>query len=89
MAKSPYKAAVWPRLRLAVFERDGWRCQIGRPGCTDIAQHCDHVIPWSWPPDSGGAWFDPSNLRAACAHCNIGRKRRSARELGAAARRKW
>ena len=31
----------------------------------------DHIVP----PEEGGAWFDPLNLRAACRGCNSKRRR--------------
>jgi hypothetical protein len=44
-------------VRQAIFERDGWRCQLcGRP-----AAEIDHIT---------GDSSDPSNLRALCAACN-------------------
>lgn len=71
-------------LRRAVFERDGWRCQIRAPGCTGGAEELDHVTPRR----SGGAVFDPANARASCRECNRGR--RPAREISiAGASRKW
>ena len=37
--------------------------------CTGRAVEVDHIISWR----SGGSWFDPTNLRASCRACNIGR----------------
>lgn len=54
------------RLRELVFERDGFRCQIGGPGCTRAAQDVDHVVPLA----RGGPVESLSNLRAACRKCN-------------------
>jgi 5-methylcytosine-specific restriction endonuclease McrA len=63
----------WRVFRAAVLARDHYRCTIGDPGCTESAPlaggHVDHVIPLS----RGGAKYDMSNARAACAHCNISR----------------
>ena len=61
------------RARLAVFERDGWRCQLCHavvdrslaypsPGMATI----DHVIPLA----SGGS-HDPSNWQTAHLGCNV------------------
>jgi 5-methylcytosine-specific restriction endonuclease McrA len=72
---APYAHRCWPRLRLMILRRDGWVCQIKLPGCRTVASHCDHIIPWE-EDGTGGPWFDPNNLRAACAFCNISRKRR-------------
>lgn len=59
----------WRRLRLAVLERDGWRCRIQGTGCTVTADEPDHIIS----RDDGGDPWDMANLRAACAHCNRSR----------------
>lgn len=55
--------------RLAIFARDGNRCAIGMEGCTVTPTDLDHIIPLSL----GGEPFDPTNLRAACSHCNSAR----------------
>ena len=61
---------LWTRayrqLRLYVLARDGHECQIRGPHCTGAATQVDHVIERA----DGGAVYDPSNLRAACAWCN-------------------
>jgi 5-methylcytosine-specific restriction endonuclease McrA len=57
---------AWRRLRLAVLDRDGWRCQLQGPGCTTVATCVDHVTARA---DGGDCW-DPTNLRAACRPCN-------------------
>jgi 5-methylcytosine-specific restriction protein A len=69
MATTPYRSRLWPPTRLAVLERDHYRCRIRGPGCTSNATDADHIIPWQ----EGGSWFGMANLRAACAHCNRGR----------------
>lgn len=62
---------AWRRLRLAVLERDAWRCQVpvdaagridpaGRP-CSLPAETVDHITPRAL-----GGRDDPANLRAAC-----------------------
>ena len=56
----------WRTLRLRILQRDNHRCQINHRGCTLIADQVDHIIPLV----DGGAKYDPSNLRAACTHCN-------------------
>ena len=59
---------------IAVFERDGWRCQIC--GCdtprelrgdrrAPNAPQLDHIIPMS---KGGGHTWD--NVQCACARCN-------------------
>ena len=56
----------WPKVRRSILERDHYQCQINGPRCTSIATTVDHIIPVL----QGGAWWDPANLRAACAKCN-------------------
>lgn len=61
----------WQHTRRAVLARDGERCQLRRlagwgPTCGRPAEHVDHLMPVSW-----GGSSDASNLRAACARCNL------------------
>ena len=65
----PQYSGPWRRIRAQVLERDGGLCQIRGPRCTGTADAVDHIIPVA----SGGPWFDPANLRAACTTCNNGR----------------
>jgi 5-methylcytosine-specific restriction endonuclease McrA len=58
----------WQRLRQAILERDGYRCQMAGPRCKGVATTADHIKPRS----EGGAMWDPANLRAACRPCNSG-----------------
>lgn len=61
----PYGSAQWKRVRLAVLDRDGWRCvDCGKP-----ATMVDHEKPWR----QGGDWFAPSNLVAVCRSDNVKR----------------
>jgi len=54
----------WPALRLAVFERDGFRCVYC--GCdVSMDPQCDHIHPIS----RGGA-NSVENLATACRPCN-------------------
>lgn len=63
-ARRRYSLGRWQRLRLKVFERDGWRCQLcGKAGRLE----CDHKINWR----DGGAFWDEKNLQAACRGCHI------------------
>jgi 5-methylcytosine-specific restriction endonuclease McrA len=56
-------------LRLEVLNQDGWRCQVRGERCQGTASVVDHIIPVR----AGGAWWDKSNLRAACRSCNTAR----------------
>lgn len=69
MGDPRYKTSQWKRLRLRVFARDGYQCQIRGPKCTGNADQADHIIPVS----QGGAFFDDLNVRASCASCNRAR----------------
>jgi 5-methylcytosine-specific restriction endonuclease McrA len=60
----------WRTLRAAILQRDHHRCTINAPGCTIVATCVDHIVQ----REHGGG-DEPSNLRAACMPCNLGRKR--------------
>ena len=56
----------WAAVRLAVFERDGWRCvACGRPG----ALECDHVAPLQREP--GQDPWDVGGLQTLCRGCHV------------------
>lgn len=74
--KHPAYRGAWPRVRKTILERDAHLCQIRSPKCTGHATHVDHIIPTT----QGGAWWDPDNLRAACATCNYSRIDRTRQE---------
>jgi len=78
MAQSPYTMPQWRRLRLQILERDGYMCQIKGPKCTKRATAVDHIVP----VNDGGAFYDPTNLRAACQWCNSWRANRQKRNEG-------
>jgi 5-methylcytosine-specific restriction protein A len=66
----------WRRLRLRVFRRDRWKCQL----CgfvdrtrTGAGLHCDHIRPRS----KGGS-DELSNLRTLCSGCNLSKGAREA-----------
>lgn len=69
-ADTPYRDVRWKAARLEVLRRDGYRCRIQLPKCKTRATHADHIEDWR----DGGAWFDPANLRAACASCNTAQR---------------
>ena len=70
---------AWRTLRLQIFQRDGWRCQLRLPGCAGFdgrrlppeRLHLDHV-----QPRQRGGSDHPDNLRTLCAGCNLRRGRR-------------
>jgi 5-methylcytosine-specific restriction endonuclease McrA len=72
MAKTPYACSGWRKVRRYVLARDNFECQVREPGCKRIANVADHVRPWK----QGGAWLDPTNLRASCKSCNTARGNR-------------
>lgn len=66
-------------VRLAVLNRDGWRCrECGSRQDLEI----DHVIPWS----RGGAHTDPGNLQVLCRLHNSDKR---AKEPSLWARLRW
>ena len=65
----PAYTGPWARIRKSILERDQYTCQIRGPKCTTTATQVDHIIPIT----KGGAWYDPTNLRASCAKCNYAR----------------
>ena len=57
----------WRRLRLYIFNRDGYRCvQCGRRGRLE----CDHIEP----REAGGS-DHPDNLQTLCRRCHIAKTR--------------
>lgn len=64
--------ARWRKVRLTILERDAHICQLRGPNCQIDANEVDHIVPWR----SGGALYDPDNLRASCGNCNKRRARR-------------
>lgn len=64
----------WERLRQAVFERDGHRCQYC--GASDTRLHADHIVPVS----KGGRNL-LENLLTACWFCNLSKGNRVAPRL--------
>ena len=59
-----YNSVRWRRLRLAILERDGWRCKrCGRAGMLEV--HHRKAIA------EGGDASDPANLETICRGCHI------------------
>ena len=58
----------WARLRVQVFDRDGWRCRT----CGGASKlECDHVRPLH----RGGDPYELANLQALCRGCHISKTR--------------
>ena len=56
--------AAWERARLAVLERDHWRCcECGRAGRLEV----DHIRPLA----AGGEPIALANLQTLCRRCHI------------------
>jgi 5-methylcytosine-specific restriction endonuclease McrA len=51
--------------RLAVLERDHWRCQLKYPPCTGKATEADHITP-----DTQGGALTLDNGQATCVACH-------------------
>jgi 5-methylcytosine-specific restriction endonuclease McrA len=64
-----YRGSAWRAVSLRIRERDNFECQIKGPNCLGVAGTTDHIIS----PRLGGAFYDPTNLRAACKKCNSSR----------------
>ena len=72
----------WARVRLQVFERDGWRCCIcGGAGGLE----CDHIIA----QHRGGDPYQLNNLQTLCRACHIIEKSRGERERPDPGRAAW
>lgn len=57
------------KLRYAVLQRDGFRCQLcGATKGNGVVLHVDHIIPVS-----KGGLTEMSNLRTLCERCNLGK----------------
>jgi hypothetical protein len=57
------------RLRIAVLERDGYRCAYcGASAADGVRLHVDHFIPRHL-----GGWDGTDNLLTACEACNLGK----------------
>ena len=58
----------WGKVRLAVFDRDGWACVLcGKAGRLEA----DHVTPL----DDGGALYDLANIQSLCRACHFAKSR--------------
>ncbi len=55
----------WRKTRLAVLNRDGWRCRLRHDVCTKVATCVHHVLGRTATGD------DPRYLVASCQPCNL------------------
>ena len=65
MDKAVYRGQRWARVRLAIINRDRWRCTTC--GRVTAHPHVHHIHK----PRHGGSMFDPGNLRTLCMDCHI------------------
>lgn len=65
-----YASRRWKETRLLILRRDNWTCTIRQSTrCRGTANEVDHIISPN-PYLGAGDFWDPANLRAACAPCN-------------------
>ena len=65
----------WQRTRLAVFDRDGWRCvSCGKAGRLE----CDHVVPFEVDP--GQDPYDPDGCQTLDRGCHISKTAKENRQ---------
>ncbi len=80
MTLDRYKTPAWRAVRRTVLIRDGYLCQLRiARRCQGTANSVDHTIR----PEDGGAFYDPTNLKASCVPCNTAKRNR---EVAARAR---
>ena len=56
---------AWRKLRKAVLDRDGWRCQLRIDGICTVIADCVHHL------DGKAMGDDKDRLVAACTPCNL------------------
>jgi 5-methylcytosine-specific restriction protein A len=73
-----YSTAAWQALRLATFDRDGYRCQWKDCGRLAPAPRlvADHRTPHRGDPR---LFWDPENLQTLCKPCHDTRKQAAER----------
>jgi hypothetical protein len=67
------KRSLSPKVRFAVFARDGWRCIYCGRSAADSTLHVDHKISVA---NGGNDLME--NLATACAECNLGKGAKNA-----------
>ena len=63
-------------IRMRVFQRDGWRCQLGYEGCGYRAEEIDHVISVADLGVSRAEANDEQLLQSVCKSCHRVRSER-------------
>ena len=68
------KTSIWAKVRLKVFDRDGWACRrCGKAGRLE----CDHVV--ALEDDHNQDMYAKSGLQTLCRNCHISKSREEAR----------
>lgn len=69
-----YKTARWQRLRLAVFYRDGYACQM--PGCGRLEPNTSLLVADHKRPHRGieALFWDEANVQTLCKSCHDSKK---------------
>ena len=77
-----YSRRAWRKLRIAVFERDNYRCTV----CGRFGQRleCDHMVPVQ-----RGGTDAMDNLRTICRPCHMEMTRRAHRTHHVAGQKQW
>ena len=68
VALSFERVPIPPKVRFAVFNRDGFACRYCGRMAPEVELHVDHVIPVA-----RGGTNDLDNLITACVDCNVGK----------------
>jgi hypothetical protein len=63
------KRRITPKTRMAVFERDSFRCLLCGRDAKETVIEVDHIIPLT----QGGS-DEMDNLRTLCHECNVGKR---------------
>jgi 5-methylcytosine-specific restriction endonuclease McrA len=57
-------------IRIRVFQRDGWRCQLGLDGCTYHAEEIDHIVSVASLGINRDEANDERLLQSVCRSCH-------------------
>jgi 5-methylcytosine-specific restriction protein A len=74
-----YKTPAWQAIRIQVFVRDAYTCQM--KGCGKVTSRpiADHVRPHR---GDRARFFNPGNVQTLCKPCHDGAKQRAERRGG-------